>query len=80
MGLDLSLDQLPPKPQRALNMSFRLWNFFEAPPLDLKGTFDIVHIRLIAVVIKDNDPSKILQNVKQLLSKFWILATFVQTI
>lgn len=51
------------------NMRFQQWSFYDAPPADLVGTFDVVHMRLVAVVVMDQDPDKILKNVKLLLSK-----------
>lgn len=70
-GLDISLDQIPPVPRGSQmpNMRFQQWSFFDAPPAELAGTFDVVHMRLVAVVVMDQDPEKILKNVKMLLSK-----------
>ena len=61
-GLDISGDQFPrPEwlPQKA--------QFFECdafdpkgPPKHLAGAFDVVHIRLLIAVIKDNDPTPVL--------------------
>ncbi|CEJ82416.1 hypothetical protein VHEMI02482 [[Torrubiella] hemipterigena] len=67
-GLDISLDQIPgPRGSQMPNMSFQQWSFFDAPPEDLVGKFDVVHMRLVAVVVMDQDPEKILKNVKLLL-------------
>lgn len=45
-----------------------IWNVFEEVPDEFIGYFDIVHVRLITVVVKNNDPRPILANLKKLLS------------
>ena len=42
---------------------------FREPRLDLVGKFDIVHVRLITLVIKNNDPLKLITNLRKLLSE-----------
>lgn len=45
-----------------------IWNIFEDVPDEFIGYFDIVHVRLITVVVKNNDPRPILANLRKLLS------------
>lgn len=45
-----------------------VWNIFEEVPDEFIGYFDVVHVRLITVVVKNNDPRPILANLKKLLS------------
>ncbi|KAK2616151.1 hypothetical protein N8I77_002858 [Diaporthe amygdali] len=66
-GLDISLAQLPPHALTPPNAIFHQWDFFTPPPPALCGTFDVVHMRLVAVVVKDMQPARILANVAQLL-------------
>lgn len=40
---------------------------FENPPDHLLGQFDIVHVRLIMLVIKDNDSASVIRNLYRLL-------------
>lgn len=41
---------------------------FTEPPEELMGYFDVVHIRLVTSVTKDNDPCLLLANLGKLLS------------
>ncbi|ROW00293.1 hypothetical protein VMCG_07250 [Cytospora schulzeri] len=67
-GLDISLEQLPPRNLTPPNITHHQWDVFTPPPAELRGTFDVVHMRLVAVVIKDvKHPARILANVAQLL-------------
>lgn len=45
-----------------------VWNIFEEVPAEFIGYFDVVHVRLITVVVKNNDLRPILANLKKLLS------------
>jgi hypothetical protein len=47
-----------------------IWNVFENVPDEFVGFFDIVHVRLIIVVVKNNDPGPILANLNKLLSMY----------
>ncbi len=41
---------------------------FTEPPAELVGQYDIVHIRLVTLVVKDNNALPIIQNIRKLLS------------
>ncbi|KAI4168973.1 MAG: hypothetical protein LQ343_006004 [Gyalolechia ehrenbergii] len=45
----------------------REWDIFKPPPAEYIGTFDVVHIRHVQLVIKDNDPAPIVKNLRALL-------------
>ncbi|KAI0528428.1 hypothetical protein GGR58DRAFT_320518 [Xylaria digitata] len=66
-GFDISLDQVGPKPWLQANIRMHTWNIFEEPPSQFLEYFDIVHVRLITVVVKNNDPRPILKNLTKLL-------------
>ncbi|KAI0167433.1 hypothetical protein BJ166DRAFT_610195 [Pestalotiopsis sp. NC0098] len=66
-GFDISLDQVGPKPWLPANMHMHTWNLFEEPPPEFVGYFDVVHVRLITVVVKNNDPRPVLENLSKLL-------------
>ena len=40
---------------------------FTEPPADLVGQFDIVHVRLITLLIKDNNVLSAIKNLRKLL-------------
>jgi len=65
-GFDISLDQCPP-PYFIPGIRLGTWNILEEPPEDLVEKFDIVHIRLIIFVVRDNDPRPIIKNLIKLL-------------
>ncbi|KAL8735747.1 MAG: hypothetical protein Q9166_000610 [cf. Caloplaca sp. 2 TL-2023] len=66
LGLDISNAQSPPKAWLPSNIDFKTWDFAEEPHADLRGKFDIVHIRLIAVVFAD-EPTATIRNIAMLL-------------
>ncbi|KAL9594231.1 MAG: hypothetical protein Q9219_007148 [cf. Caloplaca sp. 3 TL-2023] len=66
LGLDISTNQCPPKAWVPASVKFDAWSFFEEPPPSLQGKFDIVHIRLIGIVIP-HDPVPVIKNIAMLL-------------
>ena len=68
-GFDIDLGQCPAAPWTPPNVKFREWDMFSPPPEDLIGRFDVVHIRLVMLVIKDNNPLPLLANLRKLLSR-----------
>ncbi|PYI11226.1 hypothetical protein BO78DRAFT_403243 [Aspergillus sclerotiicarbonarius CBS 121057] len=66
-GFDTSLDQVGPKQWLPANIHMHIWDMFENVPDEFVGYFDIVHVRLITVVVKNNDPRPILANLNRLL-------------
>ncbi|KAF2677642.1 UMTA methyltransferase family protein-like protein [Lentithecium fluviatile CBS 122367] len=66
-GFDISLDQCPPDAWLPDNVNMHTWDLFEEPPARFVGVFDVVHIRLITVAVRNNDPRPILANLHRLL-------------
>ena len=64
------MGQCPPKAWLPSNVSFRTWDFFAEVPSELVARYDVVHIRLIAVTIKNNDPTVVVKNLAKLLSVY----------
>lgn len=69
-GFDISLDQVGPKQWLPANINMHIWDIFESVPDEFVGYFDIVHVRLITVVVKNNDPRLVLANLNKLLSMY----------
>ena len=67
VGLDITLAQAPPKQWLPANVSMRVWNIFEELPEDLVGQFDIVHVRLLLLVIPDNDAVPVIKRLALML-------------
>ncbi|KAF2798692.1 UMTA methyltransferase family protein-like protein [Melanomma pulvis-pyrius CBS 109.77] len=66
-GFDISLDQCPPQAWLPDNVDLHTWNIFEEPPSEFVGVFDVVHIRLITVAVRNNNPRPILASLHRLL-------------
>lgn len=67
-GFDISLAQAPSTKWLPSNVTLREWDMFTEPPAELVGLYDIVHIRLVTLVVKDNNALPIIQNIRKLLS------------
>ncbi|KAK4500334.1 hypothetical protein PRZ48_008523 [Zasmidium cellare] len=67
-AFDVNLQQAPPKQWLPDNLALHEWNFFEDVPEEFVGKFDLVHVRLITVAIKANDPVPVIKNLCKLLS------------
>ncbi|KAL8772429.1 MAG: hypothetical protein Q9209_002380 [Squamulea sp. 1 TL-2023] len=66
LGLDISTEQSPPKAWLPSNIDFKVWDFAKEPHADLRGKFDIVHIRLIGIIFA-NEPTAAIRNIAMLL-------------
>ncbi|MCJ1382256.1 hypothetical protein MMC17_005369 [Xylographa soralifera] len=68
-GLDISADQFPRAEWLPSNAEFVECDALDpnGPPADLIGVFDIVHIRLFIAIIKNNDPTVLLDFCHKLL-------------
>ncbi|KAL9619366.1 MAG: hypothetical protein Q9160_006046 [Pyrenula sp. 1 TL-2023] len=66
-GFDISLSQTPSTVWLPPNVRFHSYNLFSDPPDEFIGRYDVIHIRLIALVIKNNDPSVIIKNLTKML-------------
>lgn len=72
-GFDINLDQAPPQIWLPSNISLRTWNVYESPPPELIGAYDMVHIRLLAVVVRDKNTLPIIKNAALLLKPYgWL--------
>ncbi|KAG6993905.1 hypothetical protein G7Y79_00049g084650 [Physcia stellaris] len=66
-GLDISLDQVPHPDWLPSNVSFHEYSVYDEPRADLKEKYDIIHVRHLLLVVKQNDPSPVLDNVLKML-------------
>lgn len=67
-GFDISADQYPPKEWLPANLSLQTLDIHKQIPEELKGKYDIVHVRLFRAVVCNDDPSSILRNLYSMLS------------
>ncbi|KAJ5916855.1 hypothetical protein N7504_000870 [Penicillium tannophilum] len=66
-ALDISFESAPPKAWLPQNMTLRQWDIFTEVPEDLVGVYDIIHISLLALVLKDGDVAGVLGSILKLL-------------
>ncbi|KAF2791437.1 UMTA methyltransferase family protein, partial [Melanomma pulvis-pyrius CBS 109.77] len=66
-GFDIALDQCPPKNFFPRVRKLGTWDIFDDPPEEMQGWYDIVHVRLVIFVVKNNDPRVIIRNLMKLL-------------
>lgn len=67
-GFDISLDQCPPPEWLPSNISIRKLDILKPLPEELVGQYDIVHVRLLLCVIRNDDPVPVLTNLLKMLS------------
>ena len=67
-GFDVSLAQSPSPEWLPSNVRMRQWDIFQPPPTEFVGSFDVVHVRHIHLVIRNNDVVPIIRNLRALLS------------
>ena len=67
-GFDVDLSQTPPREWLPENVRMRELNIFDEIPDDLVNKFDVVSIRLFYFVVKDGDPSAVIQQARRMLS------------
>ena len=68
-GFDIDLQQCPPAEWLPHNVTVRKWDIFSDLAPELEGLYDVVHVRLLLLVIEDNDPRPVLRNALRMLKK-----------
>lgn len=66
-GFDIKLDQAPPPQWLPSNVKLRTWNIFGEVPVEMLGVYDVVHVRLLVLVVEIGDPRPVLRNLIKLL-------------
>ncbi|MCJ1469465.1 hypothetical protein MMC07_008098 [Pseudocyphellaria aurata] len=61
-GFDIDLTKAPPKEWLPANTQLRHWNILDDTPKDLRGKYDIVHVRLLVLVVENSDPRPTIRN------------------
>ena len=69
-GFDNSVDQFPSKEWLPENISLDRLDILKPIPEELKGKYDLVHVRLFLAVVQDDDPTPILRNLMDMLSQW----------
>lgn len=68
-GFDIDLEQCPPSEWLPPNVTVQECDAFSALPPELENQYDLVHLRLLLLVVRDNDPRPILRNALRMLKK-----------
>lgn len=68
-GYDISPAQYPPKEWLPKNVNLHVLNMLDPVPEELVGTYDVVHVGLLIMVVRNEDPTPVLINLLTLLSK-----------
>ena len=68
-GFDISVDQFPVKEWLPGNMSLHRLDLFKPVSEELRGKYDLVHVRLFLAVVQNYDPTPILRNLMDMLSQ-----------
>ena len=64
---DTNTSQAPPKQSLPPNITLETWNIFDDVPEHMIGIYDVVHVRLLVLVVQSGDPSDILHNLIRIL-------------
>ncbi len=66
-GFDINISQAPPKYWLSPNITLETWNIFDKVPEHLIGIYDVVHVRLLVLVVQKSDPRDILRSLLRML-------------
>lgn len=67
-GYDISSDPYPPKEWLPKNVHLGVLNMLDPVPKELVGKYDVVHVGLIVIVVRNENPGLVLKNLMTLLS------------
>ena len=68
-GFDISADYFPVKEWLPSNVKLELLDALGDLPEHLVGQYDIVHLRTLVLIVRNNDPSRLLSNLIKMLSE-----------
>lgn len=66
-GFDINLSQCPLVPWLSVNIRWRVMDMFEDVSVDFVKKYDIVHVRLVLLMISNNDFRSIIRNLFKML-------------
>jgi SAM-dependent methyltransferase len=66
-GYDIDLSNTPPPQWLPNNITLHTWNLFDPVPDHLVGKYDVIHLRLLILVVQDSDPVPVIRNVARML-------------
>lgn len=66
-GFDVTLAQTPPQEWLPSNVTLVPWNIFDKVPENMCDKFDVVHVRLLILVVQNSNPSNIIRSLVKML-------------
>jgi SAM-dependent methyltransferase len=66
-GFDINLTNATPREWCPENVTLRRWNIFDEVPDDLVEQYDVVHLRLLILVVENSDPRPVIRNALRML-------------
>lgn len=66
-GFDIDLSKAPPQEWLPDNVALYNWDLFDPVPEHLIGKYDVIHLRLLILVVQNSDPVPIIRNVSRML-------------
>ena len=68
-GYDISDEQYPPEKWYGPKVSLSKLDIFKPLPEELKGRYDVVHLRFFMTVASDDNVHVVIENLKSMLSQ-----------
>ena len=72
-GFDISDEQYPPEKWYGPNVTLSKLDIFQPLPDELKGKYDVVHLRFFMAVAVDDNVRIVIKNLKDMLSRYHLL-------
>ena len=66
-GYDVDTTQAPAPEWLPANLRISMWDLFQDPPLEALGTYDLVHVRLLVLLLSGLDPIPVIRRLASLL-------------
>ena len=67
--IDISLDQCPPEKWLPKNVNLVAHDVYEPFPIEYYEKYDVVHIQMFLLALKDGNTSRLIRNLLRLLSE-----------
>ena len=75
-GFDISDEQYPPENWYGPNVTLSKLDIFQPLPEELKGKYDVVHLRFFMAVTVDDNVQVVIKNLKDMLSKYNLVLSY----
>ena len=66
-GFDIDTSQAPPEQWLPSNVTLKTWNIFDDVPEEMVGIYDVVHVRLVVLVVRKSDIRNVIRKLLRML-------------